>query len=130
MLGLALEGATLVAQASVDDGMRCLDEAAAMALEGQAAIAMSGAWTFCFLVSACTAVRDYERAAEWCGRIEAFAEGFGSRYMLAFCRAEYGAVHLFCGRWPEAEALLEAAVEDFTRSRPRWSVVPSGGSRS
>ena len=35
--------------------------------------------------------------------------------MLAFCRAEYGAVHLWRGRWAEAEALLEAAVEDFAR---------------
>ena len=36
---------------------------------------------------------DFERAAEWCDRIAGFAERFGSRYMLAFCRAEYGAVH-------------------------------------
>jgi len=118
MLGLALEGATLVARARVEEGMRCLDEASATALEGEAAIPMSSAWTFCFLVSACTAVLDYDRAAEWCARIEDFAERFDSRYMLAFCRAEYGAVHLFKGRWPEAEELLEAAVEDFTRSRP------------
>ncbi len=93
MLGLALEGATLVDCARVDDGMRCLDEATATALEGEAAIPMSSAWTFCFLVTACTAVRDYDRAAEWCARIDEFAERFGSRYMLAFCRAEYGAVH-------------------------------------
>lgn len=118
MLGLALEGATLVACARVEEGMHCLDEATATALEGEAAIPMSSAWTFCFLVSACTAVLDYDRATEWCARIEEFAERFDSRYMLAFCRAEYGAVHLFQGRWPEAEELLEAAVEDFTRSRP------------
>jgi DNA-binding NarL/FixJ family response regulator len=118
MLGLALEGATLVACARVEEGMGCLDEAAATALEGEAEIAMSSAWTFCFLVTACMAVHDYERAAEWCARIEEFAERFGSRYMLAFCRAEYGAVHLARGRWSDAETLLEAAVEDFTRSRP------------
>src|SRR5215211_4079684 len=118
MLGLALEGATLVACARVEEGMRCLDEASATALEGEAAIPMSSAWTFCFLVSACTAVLDYDRATEWCARIQEFAERFESRYMLAFCRAEYGAVHVFQGRWPEAEELLEAAVEDFTRSRP------------
>jgi LuxR family transcriptional regulator, maltose regulon positive regulatory protein len=118
MLGLALEGATLVACARVEEGMRCLDEASATALEGEAVIPMSSAWTFCFLVSACTAVLDYDRATEWCARIQEFAARFDSRYMLAFCRAEYGAVHLFQGRWPEAEELLEAAVEDFTRSRP------------
>jgi LuxR family maltose regulon positive regulatory protein len=79
---------------------------------------MSSAWTFCFLVSACTAILDFERAAEWCDRIEAFAKSYGSRYMMAFCRAEYGAVHLWCGRWDEAESVLEASVEDFARSRP------------
>ena len=118
MLGLALEGATLVARAQVDDGMRRLDEATAAALEGDAELPIAAAWACCFLVSACSAVRDYERAAEWCDRIAEFAERYGSRYMLAFCRAEYGAVHLWRGSWREAEQTLEASVEDFTRSRP------------
>jgi LuxR family maltose regulon positive regulatory protein len=124
MLGLALEGASLVACAEVGAGMRCLDEATATALEGGATIPISGAWTFCFLVSACTAVLDFERASSWCDRIAAFAERYGSRYMLAFCRAEYGAVHLWRGRWAEAEAMLEASVEDFTCSRPAWVAGP------
>ena len=118
MLGLALEGATLVAGARVAEGMRCLDEATAAALVGDAEIPISGAWACCFLVTACTAVRDYERAFEWCDRIAEFAERYGSRYMLAFCRAEYGALHLWRGRWKDAEAVLEASVEDFARSRP------------
>ncbi len=124
MLGLALEGATLVACAQVDDGMRCLDEATAAALEQEATIPISGAWVCCFLVSACTAVLDYERAFEWCDRIAAFAQRYGSRYMLAFCRAEYGAVHLWRGRWADAEADLVAAVDDFARSRPAWAGGP------
>jgi len=118
MLGLAIEGATLVARAQVEAGMRCLDEATATALQGEATVPISGAWACCFLVTACTAVRDYERAFEWCDRIAEFAERYGSRYMLAFCRAEYGAVHLWRGRWEQAEAVLEAAIEDFARSRP------------
>ena len=118
MLGLAIEGATLVVCARVTQGMRCLDEATATALRGEATVPISGAWACCFLVTACTAVRDYERAFEWCDRIAEFAERYGSRYMLAFCRAEYGAVHLWRGRWEEAETVLEAAIEDFARSRP------------
>ena len=118
MLGLAIEGATLVVCTRVAQGMRCLDEATATALRGAATVPISGAWACCFLVTACTAVRDYERAFEWCDRIAEFAERYGSRYMLAFCRAEYGAVHLWRGRWEEAETVLEAAIEDFTRSRP------------
>jgi len=118
MLGLALEGATLVSCANVADGMRCLDEATAAALEGEAEIPIAGAWACCFLVTACAAVRDYERAFEWCDRIAEFADRHGSRYMLAFCRAEYGAVHIWRGRWTDAEQVLEASVEDFQQSRP------------
>ncbi len=124
MLGLGLEGAALVAQAEVEAGMRCLDEATTTALAGEATIPISSAWTCCFLVSACTAVRDFDRAFEWCDRIAEFAERYGSRYMLGFCRAEYGAVHLWRGRWAEAEELLEGSIEDFARSRPAYAAGP------
>jgi ATP/maltotriose-dependent transcriptional regulator MalT len=124
MLGLALDGAVLVAAAEVEAGMRLLDEATTVALEGRAEIPISEAWTCCFLVGACALVRDYDRAAEWCDRIAEFAERYGSRYMLAFCRAEYGAVHVARGRWDEAGRLLEAAHEDFSRSRPAWTGGP------
>jgi ATP/maltotriose-dependent transcriptional regulator MalT len=67
---------------------------------------------------------DYERASEWCDRIAEFAARYGSRYMLAFCRAEYGAVHLWRGRWTDAEEMLEASVEDFSRSRPAMVAGP------
>ena len=118
MLGLALLGSTLVAQGRTEEGMGHLDEATAAALEGASVVPISGAWACCFLVSACIAVRDVERAAAWCDRIADFAERYGSRYMLAFCRSEYGAVALWRGRWQEAEELLEASAEDYARSRP------------
>jgi ATP/maltotriose-dependent transcriptional regulator MalT len=127
MLGLALEGAVLVAGAQVEEGMRCLDEATATALAGEATIPISGAWACCFLVTACTSVLDYERAFEWCDRIAEFAERYGSRYMLAFCRAEYGAVHLWRGQWIQAEEMLQASVEDFSRSRPAMAAGPLVG---
>ena len=124
MLGLALEGAALVASTEVAEGMRRLDEATATALEGEAEIPISSAWACCFLVSACTAVRDYDRAVSWCDRIAEFADRFGSRYMLAFCRSEYGLVDLWRGRWNDAAALLETSFEDFAASRPAWVAAP------
>ncbi len=127
MLGLALEGATLVARAQMEEGMRRLDEATALALEGQAEVPISGAWACCFLVTACTSTRDYERAFEWCDRIAEFAERYGSRYMLGFCRAEYGAVYLWRGWWTEAETVLKASAEDFSRSRPAMVGAPLVG---
>ena len=99
MLGLALEGATLVGCGEVEPGMRRLDEATVLALNEDAAIPIAAAWTCCFLVTACSLARDYDRALEWCDRIAQFAKRYGSRYMLAFCRAEYGAIHLWRGAW-------------------------------
>jgi ATP/maltotriose-dependent transcriptional regulator MalT len=124
MLGLALEGAALVASADVVAGMRCLDEATATALEGEATIPISSAWACCFLVSACTAVRDHDRAFAWCDRIAEFAERYGSRYMLAFCRSEYGLVQLTRGSWEIAETLLDSSFQDFAASRPAWVGAP------
>ena len=124
MLGLALEGTSLVAEARVEEGMRRLDEATAAALEGEATIPISSAWTCCMLVGACTAVLDFDRAAEWCDRIAEFADRYGSRYMLGFCRAEYGAVHLWRGRWSEAESLFEESIEAYAQSRPPYVPGP------
>jgi LuxR family transcriptional regulator, maltose regulon positive regulatory protein len=124
MLGLALHGSTLVARARVNEGMRCLDEATAMALAGEAAIPIACAWACCFLVSACTNILDFQRAYEWCDRIAEFSERYDSRFMLAFCRAEYGAVHLWRGQWREADEMLVASVEDFTSSRPALVAGP------
>ena len=59
--------------------------------------------------------------------IAEFAERYGSRMMLAYCRAEYGAVDLWRGRWGAAEAMLEAAIEDFARSRPGMVGGPIAG---
>ncbi len=124
MLGLALEGSVLVGRAEVEAGMGCLDEATVTALHAEATIPISRAWACCFLVSACEAVRDYQRAFEWCDRIAEFAERYGSRYMLGFCRAHYAAVFMWRGRWDEAQAQLEEAVRAYTDSRPPFVSDP------
>ncbi|WP_161958524.1 helix-turn-helix transcriptional regulator [Ornithinimicrobium cavernae] len=122
MLGLALEGAILVGATKVDEGMCRLEEATAMA--GDATNPIAGGWACCFLVSACAAVLDLERAAEWCERIADFADRYGSRYLRAVCRAEYGTVRLWRGQWADAERLLESSVQDFARSRPAFVGMP------
>ncbi len=65
MLALALEGLVLVADGSVDAGMRRLDEATAAALTGEMEALDAVGVTCCFLVHACERVRDYDRAAQW-----------------------------------------------------------------
>ena len=117
MLGLSLQGMSLVSRAEVADGMRCLDEASAIALAGEAMVPISGAWTCCFLVTSCTRLYDFERAFEWCDQIAAFADRYGSRYMLGFCQAEYATIHLWRGDWDAAERALETSIEALAGSR-------------
>lgn len=118
MLGLALEGAALVAQADLKTGMARLDEAVAIALHSDVEIPISRAWTCCFMVAACESVRDYERAFEWCDHIADFAARYDSAYMLGFCMVHHGAIDTARGRWQQAEAEFDAASVAYARSRP------------
>src|SRR6266487_5143809 len=63
MLGLGLEGRALVSEGELEEGMRRLDEATTVALDGEARLLYCVAWACCYLISACERVRDYERAA-------------------------------------------------------------------
>ena len=55
------------------------------------------------LLNACERVRDYERAAEWCAKVEAFGRTMRTNFVMGACRAHYGAVLTWHGRWPDAE---------------------------
>jgi hypothetical protein len=49
--------------------MRLLDEATTVALAGEARVLYCVAWAYCYLVSGCERVRDYERAAQLCALV-------------------------------------------------------------
>jgi LuxR family maltose regulon positive regulatory protein len=119
MFALAVEGLALVNDGDVADGMRRLDEATAAALAGEYEEIVPAGWTFCFLLNACERVRDYERAAEWCGKVEEFSRRTSSNFVTLACRAHYGAVLTWQGRWPEAERSLSEATE-LGAERPSW----------
>jgi ATP/maltotriose-dependent transcriptional regulator MalT len=121
MFALAVEGLALVNEGEVADGMRCLDEATAAALAGEFEEIVPAGWTFCFLLNACERVRDYERAAEWCGKVEEFSRRMSTNFVTLACRAHYGAVLTWQGRWPEAERSLSEATGQVAAERPSWS---------
>jgi ATP/maltotriose-dependent transcriptional regulator MalT len=100
--------------------MRCLDEATAAALAGEYEEIVSAGWTFCFLLNACERVRDYERAAEWCSKVEEFSRRMRTNFVTLACRAHYGVVLTWQGRWTEAERSLTEAT-DLATERPSWS---------
>jgi DNA-binding CsgD family transcriptional regulator len=121
MFALSVEGVALVNEGEVADGMRCLDEATAAALGGEFEEIVPAGWTCCLLLNACERVRDYERAAEWCSKVEEFGRRMRINFVTGACRAHYGAVLTWQGRWLEAERELTEATEYLAAQRPTWS---------
>ena len=121
MFALAVEGSALVNEGEVADRMRCLDEATAAALAGEYEEIVPAGWTCCLMLNACERVRDYERAAEWCAKVEEFGLRMRINFATGACRAHYGAVLTWQGRWEEAERELTEATEDLVAQRPTWS---------
>jgi DNA-binding NarL/FixJ family response regulator len=121
MLALSIEGASLVAEGDVPEGMRRLDEATAAATGGEMRDLELIGQTCCFMIYGCERVRDFERAAQWCERVQEFCRRFGLRYLLAVCRTHYATVLTARGDWAEAEAELLGAAEQLAQ-RPAQAV--------
>lgn len=118
MTGLALEGLALVSEGALADGMPRLDEATTAAVSGEMRDALAIGLSCCYLVTACERIRDFERAAQWCRRVEEFALRSGFNAMLGVCRAQYAGVLVFRGAWAEAELELEGAIGKLRTARP------------
>ena len=123
MFALSVEGIALVTEGEVRSGMGCLDEATAAALAGEYEEIVPAGWTCCLLLNACERVRDYERAGEWCGKVKQFGDRMKINFVIGECRAHYGAVLTWQGRWAEAERELTEATEYLAAQRPTWSGV-------
>ncbi len=117
-VGLAMEGMTLVLRGRVEEGMRQLDEASAIAAAEELQLPLSQAWSLCYLVSACDGVGDFPRAAQWCTSMREFTARWGGRQILGVCRSAYGRVLTTSGDWSAGEAELTAAVDDLEAARP------------
>jgi len=116
--GLALEGLARVSAGDVAAGMRCLDEATAAATGGEVKELHTVGVVCCWQIFACERVRDFDRAAQWCARVQEFTKRWRFRPLSAICRVQYAGVLIWRGAWDEAETELAAAVRDFELSRP------------
>lgn len=116
MLFLALEGLSLVAAGNVEDGMRHLDEATTAAIAGEVADARFVELICCHLIDACKRVRDFDRAGEWCRRVEEIARQLDDAVIFTMCRNYYGEVLVWRGAWDEAERALADASRELTRA--------------
>jgi ATP/maltotriose-dependent transcriptional regulator MalT len=118
MAGLAQKGLAMVREGEVAEGMRLLDEAATAAVAGELRDLIAIWVSCCYLVNACEQVRDYDRAAQWCAKVEEFCKRYRIRPLFALCRTHYASVLMGRGAWTEAESVLEAANRELAATRP------------
>lgn len=117
-LALALSGLALLSEGEALEGMSQLDEASAAALGGATGDPLAVGLTCCYLIGACEQVGDFERAAQWCQRLEEFCNRTEFTSLLTNCRLQYGTVLTIQGQWEEADRQLRAAAADMERWRP------------
>jgi ATP/maltotriose-dependent transcriptional regulator MalT len=126
-LGIAIEGAALVVQGRVDQGLRRLDEAAAVSAGEDFELPISPAWALCILIAVCERVGDFDRVAQWCEAMRSIGDRLNGRHLVGVCRSAYGQVLACRGEWPAAEAELVAALADLEAMRP--GMAPDGLAR-
>ena len=114
MVALALQGASLVAEGQVTEGMRLLDEATAAATGGEMRDVELIAQAGCTMIYGCERVRDFERAGQWCTRMKEFCRRTGLHGIFAVCRTHYAMVLTERGEWAQAEAELQGASAQLT----------------
>jgi ATP/maltotriose-dependent transcriptional regulator MalT len=98
--------------------MAKLDEATAGAVGGDMSDPAGMGATCCYLIYACERVRDFDRAGQWCERLEDLCRQWRFASLFATCRTHHAGVLLWQGAWKEAEAQLEAATRELEASRP------------
>jgi DNA-binding NarL/FixJ family response regulator len=111
----------MVSAGQVREGMQRLDESTTAALSGDVHDCDAIATICCYLIFACERVRDYDRAVQWCEKVEAISLRFDYRSMFPVCRTHYAAVLIWSGDWLRAEAELIEATRQLTASRRGWA---------
>lgn len=116
MTALALGGLVLVNEGRVAEGMRRLDGTAAAVLGGDMRDLSAISYACCYLIFACERVRDFARAGQWCERLAAFCERYGSQPLFSVCRTHYAGVLVSRGMWSEAEQELRLAAPELEQN--------------
>ena len=119
MLGVALEGLSIVTGGEVAAGMSLLDEATAAAPAGEMNDPGMIGTACCYLIRACEQVHDYDRAAQWCERVREFCRRWNFTGLFSACRIQYASLLTLRGAWAEAEREIEALHRHVERVQPR-----------
>ncbi|HET7117978.1 MAG TPA: LuxR C-terminal-related transcriptional regulator [Hanamia sp.] len=118
MIAKAFIGFIWVTEGKISQGMKLLDEATLIATTDTTIDYNLITVTCCFLIDACTRVRDYERAGQWCKRVKEISIKKNHKAMFANCRTLYASLLIHKGEWKEAEDELTAAAKELKEYRP------------
>jgi ATP/maltotriose-dependent transcriptional regulator MalT len=123
VFALSLLGRAEASAGRSERGMALLEEALAAAAAGRIRNIHTLAEAYCNLVVACTEAGDWQRASEWCGLVDDFAQAHDTAPLLGACRTVHAGVLVATGRWQDAERALESAVITHARFVPEQSAL-------
>jgi DNA-binding CsgD family transcriptional regulator len=118
LCALAQVGALAVEAGRLEEGFALLDEAMAGALGGEGRRLDTILITSCTMISCCSRAAQVRRAAQWIRAGDDFVRRYGSPHVFTVCRLHSGNVLMATGRWAEAEAQLEDAIQSSRRADP------------
>lgn len=103
-------GMALVLRGRVADGMRCVDEAAVAATNGEVRDHLVAGEIYCTMLLCCELALDIRRAEEWLAVADAAGRASNDLWVSGMCLMHHGGVLVAAGRWPEAEEALTTAL--------------------
>ncbi|MGK5170253.1 LuxR C-terminal-related transcriptional regulator [Geodermatophilus sp. CPCC 205761] len=112
---LAYRGAGLVLRGQVPEGMRCVDEAAVAAGNGEVRDHLVIGEIYCKMLLCCELALDVHRAQQWLAVADAAGRASNDLWVSAICLMHHGGVLIAAGRWAEAEAELTTALGLYDR---------------
>lgn len=122
MLTRALQGLALVSAGEIPEGMRMLDASAAAAVAGDIVDPDARGSACCYLIDACSRIRDFDRAGQWGPRMRDLAAAIGIPVFFDVCRPNYASVLIWRGEWEEAERELLSSVANLEVARRPMAV--------
>ena len=120
LLGLHQEGQLLVRRGEMEGGMRLIDEGTAAALGGELSVFWT-AMVFCWTISTCRDIADYERAAQLTDATARWCEHNSVTGFPGICRVHRAELLRLRGALQHAEEEALAAAEDLANYAFGWT---------
>lgn len=106
-------GRVRIDEGRAQEGLALLDEAMLFAVEGRLSPYSTGK-VYCSLISACEALSDHRRAAEWTEATARWAERHPLAVFPGLCRVHHATALQWRGAWAEAEREAVRACEELS----------------